>query len=1090
MADQSKMANINISTILLKRGNTTAANTYVGPLGELLIDTGEKTIRLQDGATPGGMSTLVNTQQLANVITTIEGITSNTANIESILSNISAANLSSIIGNVSSLQHQLSSNTSTITVGNVNTANIYAINNYVEIGSSVGIQLQYDPSGTFNPYNIENGSWFYLDSTGFNFYSNTTGNLAFFYIGNDGNLEFNDDTIQSTAYQGPAGQTSFATVANVTTANVALKAYVDNKIGLLANAPAILDTLGQIATAIQNDEANIGTLLTSMTATNANIAAANIAWQANAATQLSQINAANAAIITANTAVVAYINAQDTLLQSGITGANNAIVTANSAVVSYVNTQDALINAAWSANLTVANVAWTANAATQQGLITTLQSNTGGLYNSILGANASIQNLNANVGGFYTWANTNYGTSSYANANVTAYLAANPQTGTYSNTNVSAYLAGNITSGNVTSTYFIGNGSKLTNVTAQYLGASQVTGGYNSGTNTGYLTVGPNGSLQSSAYGLTLSTPNTYPTQNNINISPGTGGNVVLQGNIVAAGNVYYGNGLVATGNITAANFLYPNGVSILSGISAGSGTYSNTNVTAYLSGNISTGNVGVASGSWVDFRGTDQNWRMGYGINAYSKTTAITSLDVVVGQGSGGPDGFTVGQTGGASIFELVGYTRNAWFANNVTTVGNITAGNVLATGFFYANGTPFTSSNYGNTQVSAYLVANPPAGTYSNSNVASYLVANPQAGTYSNTNVAAYLTTQTFYSNSNVAAYLVANPQSGTYSNTNVSAYLTSATINTTGNITAGNLTTSGTYTVANITTTGAYGNITGANVISANSVTVSTGIFWANGTAWSSSGGGTTYSNTNVSAYLSTVTFYSNSNVAAYLVANPQSGTYSNTNVSAYLTTQTFYSNSNVAAYLVANPQGSTYSNANVVANLQNYVTSISTSANITTTANMIAPNYLFANGVNILSTITGGSGTYSNTNVAAYLTTQTFYSNSNVAAYLVANPQGGVYSNANVIANLQNLTTNVVTSANIQAAYFTGNGVGLTGITYNQIGNIYGSSSNVTLQAGSYSWTFDNTGNLTIPTTGNIVYADGAVFTSGSGGGGGT
>jgi hypothetical protein len=44
-------------------------------------------------------------------------------------------------------------------------------------------------------------------------------------------------------------------------------------------------------------------------------------------------------------------------------------------------------------------------------------------------------------------------------------------------------------------------------------------------------------------------------------------------------------------------------------------------------------------------------------------------------------------------------------------------------------------------------------------------------------------------------------------------------------TGNVTAGNIITTGTYTVANIQTTGTYGNITGANVISANSVTVTT-------------------------------------------------------------------------------------------------------------------------------------------------------------------------------------------------------------------------------------------------------------------------
>ena len=45
-----------------------------------------------------------------------------------------------------------------------------------------------------------------------------------------GQMHFPDSTIQTTAYQGPAGQTSFATQANVTTANTAMKGYVDNQI--------------------------------------------------------------------------------------------------------------------------------------------------------------------------------------------------------------------------------------------------------------------------------------------------------------------------------------------------------------------------------------------------------------------------------------------------------------------------------------------------------------------------------------------------------------------------------------------------------------------------------------------------------------------------------------------------------------------------------------------------------------------------------------------------------------------------------------------------------------------------------------------
>ena len=1149
MVDQSKMANINISTILLKRGNTTAANTYVGPLGELLIDTGEKTIRIQDGATPGGMSTLANTQQLANLAATVANLSitagaygnANVATYLPVYGGTIGTNLINFTNSNAQINSQQTPgvpNTSSITM----TANIlhdysgfYAAENAAtQVYSAQDIQFYANTTGPalewvfgadgnttlpstngriLFPYNensnaiIDNsqdvGQFFILQNNLADGYQNinldtddalvriSSKNAGGYPLRTwsfdwQGQLTFPDATIQSTAYQGPAGQTSFATVANVTTANVALKAYVDNKIGLLANAPAILDTLGQIATAIQTDEANIGTLLTNLTTTNANIVAAN------------------SAIVTANTAMKGYVDAVTT--------------------------------------------AWTANAATQLSQITaansaisTLQANLGsyyfwnnanavGLYNSITSASTSIQTISANIGSFYTYANLNYGTSSYANANVAAYLLANPQAGMYSNTNVSAYLSGNITTGN------INVGSIFQLHTAD--NSLNTTNGSSINVNT---RLNVNGSAV--GYGMVVANP------------------------ILASG------GLTVSGNSNATsfygtNYYWANGVSLLSGIG---GTYSNSNVASYLLGNITTGNVGLSIGSWLDFRTTDQNWRIGYGLGAYTKTTAQATIDVVVGQGQAGPDGFSVGQTGGTSIFELVGYTKNAWFANNVTVVGNVTSGNVLASGFFYANGTPFTSSSYGNTQVAAYLVANPQSGTYSNTNVSAYLTS-ATITTTGNITASNIVTTGALQGGSGTqgialqpwtgggsyaALYSTAiTPANGNYSilvngtstwlnagsggslffrinnqtaptaftinasqatigsigtanssavNTQTlvvaggglgvtgssyfsntlgvggnlilsnTSYVTSTTgsngnitldpdgtgqvsvvgsLTATGNITAGNLTTSGTYTVANITTTGAYGNITGANVISANTLQVSNGIFWANGVAWSSSG-------------------------------------------------------------------GTTYSNANIVANLANFVTNISTSANITTTANMIAPNYLFANGVNILSTVTGGSGTYSNTNVAAYLTANPISSIANGGSSVAFASSGGNgvvqiggVSTAIFSQSQLNVTGNIIASANIQAAniiatqygnsvgttasysgnvtaaYFTGNGVGLTGITYNQIGNIYGSSSNVTLQAGSYSWTFDNTGNLTIPTTSNIVYANGTVFTSGTGGGGTT
>ena len=64
------------------------------------------------------------------------------------------------------------------------------------------------------------------------------------------------------------------------------------------------------------------------------------------------------------------------------------------------------------------------------------------------------------------------------------------------------------------------------------------------------------------------------------------------------------------------------------------------------------------------------------------------------------------------------------------------------------------------------------------------------------------------TTYANSNVAAYLVANPQSGTYSNTNVAAYLTTGQNVTTANLTiTGNVVQQGAYyeTFSNVTNSG---------------------------------------------------------------------------------------------------------------------------------------------------------------------------------------------------------------------------------------------------------------------------------------------
>jgi hypothetical protein len=79
-------------------------------------------------------------------------------------------------------------------------------------------------------------------------------------------------------------------------------------------------------------------------------------------------------------------------------------------------------------------------------------------------------------------------------------------------------------------------------------------------------------------------------------------------------------------------------------------------------------------------------------------------------------------------------------------------------------------------------------------------------------------------------------------------------------------------------------------------------------------------------------------------------------------------------------------------------------------------------------------------------------------------------GGNYGNSNVATFLAAYGSNTIsTTGNITA----GNLIGNISIT----GNVIGTQPNVTLVAGAYDWTFDNTGNLTLPgNTFSVNYAN--------------
>ena len=209
---------------------------------------------------------------------------------------------------------------------------------------------------------------------------------------------------------------------------------------------------------------------------------------------------------------------------------------------------------------------------------------------------------------------------------------------------------------------------------------------------------------------------------------------------------------------------------------------------------------------------------------------------------------------------------------ANSLSITGNASITYVAATGFYWANGAPFASSSYGNTDVSAYLSS---YFTYANSNATtqatSITTIDANLGAYqiwSNANAASQQTTINSI-HANLGAYqlygntsintLTSNAAAQAVSintiNANIGAYQIYANANASSQTSAidlvnANLSSFQIWANTNYSTGGgsSYGNASvagylpmyGGNILAAY-ITTTNGIFWSNGTAYSSGGGG---------------------------------------------------------------------------------------------------------------------------------------------------------------------------------------------------------------------------------------------------------
>jgi hypothetical protein len=529
--------------------------------------------------------------------------------------------------------------------------------------------------------------------------------------------------------------------------------------------------------------------------------------------------------------------------------------------------------------------------------------------------------------------------------------------------------------------------------------------------------------------------------------------------------------------SVSAENFRFQsNGVNILSTVA---GTYSNTNVSAYLS-TITSGNVGAGNLTVINnFSSnviTANSFTYANGVNilstvagTYSDANVATYLPTYTGNIAGNivKNGYTwTFSNTGTTTFPTGVTLSNARGPNTVNFTTAIDKSfqietQTSTTGRLWSFGTDgnltlpqFANINFSN---GVNILSTISAGsTYSNVNVEAYIGGNIGAfQTYANANAATQATS--------------INTINNTLTNTNVAiGYGAGATSQGDSAVAIGEGAGSldqGLYSVA-------IGNDAGTDNQGDRSVAVGTGA--------------------------------GRTNQGNYAVAIGRNAGYTNQgNNSIIINATTSTLNQITANTFTVAPVRNDVSNVAQVLFYNTTNKEITYGNTINIAGNINAAQYNFANGVNILSSVTAVAnlstltGNISWTAVGANPPTFTTSSNgtkivlwpsisSTMVDYAIGIEAGNTwfsipqatnnfgykwYAGNTTIATLSGngtLTTgNITTTGNISATNFVGNGVGLTNVTVSAAGNIVGTSSNVTLVAGNYSYTFDNTGNVTLP-----------------------
>ena len=332
-----------------------------------------------------------------------------------------------------------------------------------------------------------------------------------------------------------------------------------------------------------------------------------------------------------------------------------------------------------------------------------------------------------------------------------------------------------------------------------------------------------------------------------------TTGALQVSGGVGIGGNLYVGGELIVTGNVVFSNSFVELSTEYANVIIANGGATSTSTTTGALQvigGAGVTGNVNVGGAIAVTGNLTTSNIGATGSITAGTILIVGSSLTAASASITGNLTAANIGVTGNISASSLnaisLYLTGNSYPGNVITTgvyagtlyvTGNSYPGNVVTTGvyasaFYYANGVAFSSSSYSNTSVASYLptyTGNLAAGNVVTTGVyaSSYYYANGSVfsgggGAGGGTSSIAFTSSastptspglgDTWYNTNNDTLYEYVKDGSNNYFwidlTTRVATYVDLTSYN---------------------------GNV-GANVITANSMYVTSGVYWANGTSFS--------------------------------------------------------------------------------------------------------------------------------------------------------------------------------------------------------------------------------------------------------------